>query len=145
LDDEISNAVVKFNTPEYNPCQVNANKYAVRVICDRVDVLRGSIFPTSAELELLKSPVGYGSGTDLLKLFEAIARFLGSKTITLLTDESKLFLFRNGAHDIKSNKEIRSTVLMTLLSGKFKSYYTTLGYHYAPEERFKALRKSFYR
>jgi hypothetical protein len=67
-----------------------ADKIAVRVICGRVDVLRGSIFPTYAELELLKSPVGYGSGTDLLKLFEAIARFLGSKKITLLTDESKL-------------------------------------------------------
>jgi hypothetical protein len=138
LDDEIVNAVVKFNTPEYKNCEVVMKradtggpvylKFGVQ--CGRVEALRGISILNSgrAKLELLASPDGYGSGTDILKLFEAMARFKAAKTITIGEDMSVLFLFRDKGKE--ENKEIRSTVLMTLLSGKFKSYYHTLGYRY---------------
>jgi hypothetical protein len=47
-----------------------------------------------------------------------MARFLGAKTIT----------YRVGS------KEIRSTVLATLLAGEFNSYYHQLGYHFTTDE-----------
>jgi hypothetical protein len=128
LHDEIVNAVVKFNTPKYENCQVDSVRHDefhmmdtfvdVSIWCESAPVLFARIYPAqgSAHIEWLDSPDGYKS--DLFKLFEAIARFLGSKTIT----------YRFGS------KEIRSTVLATLLSGKFNSYYHRLGYLFTTDE-----------
>jgi hypothetical protein len=142
LNDEIVNAVVKFNTPIYKHCQVDTerdtdNGYIdihIEVHCSGIRVLSGEIYPTteSAYLGSLESPDGYGSGKDILGLFEAMARFLDIKKITIDQDESALQLFRG--EERNENMKIRSTVIMTLLSGEFNSYYHKLGYLYRTEE-----------
>jgi hypothetical protein len=138
LEDEIVNAVVKFNTKEYEDCQVkeiiiNDLVTHFQVFCgdDEDLVLGGTIFKDSAIIDALESPNGYGSGTDLMKLFEAMTRFQGAKTCIIGEDQSGLHLFRDKD---KKNPEIRSTVLMTLLSGEFNSYYHKLGYRYSKDD-----------
>jgi hypothetical protein len=100
LDDEIVNAVVKFNKPEYQDCRVDMENKQTRMRGNYVAVvikfsgtkLGGDIFLDYREstINWLESTDGYGSGTDLLKLFEAMARFLGENAITLV-DGSTLF------------------------------------------------------
>jgi hypothetical protein len=130
LEDEIVNAVVKFNTLKYNDCKVDVMRHDVfhmmdtfvdvSIWCDLSQVLSARISPArgSAHIDWLDRPEGYESVTVVIKLFEAMARFLGAKTIT----------YRVGS------KEIRSTVFATLLAGEFNSYYHRLGYHFTTDE-----------
>jgi hypothetical protein len=143
LDEETMNVVSKFNDyTAYEDCKVKeSNSWSkgereinVKVVCgkcrDKQYVLKGKINLNgmSSHLEWLVTPDGDGTGADLLKLFEVMAKSQGSNAVTL-DDNSFLYLFRDGNRCEESNPMIRSTILLSLLTGSFTGYYQALGYH----------------
>jgi hypothetical protein len=152
LVDGIVDAVVKFNTPENKDCQVKVEtdtgededdddsddddsvfddgteRFIFGVNCSGKNVLDGRMILNDVDNDYARLitgdmdiPDGYGSGTFIFKLIEAMARFLGATKTIDVVDDSNILLFKDA--DKAANKMIRSTVLMTLLSGKLNSYY----------------------
>jgi hypothetical protein len=136
LDKEAIEIFLEFcNNPAYEDCFIEESYWSqdeimLRVICGQKEVFRGliSLNGQASYLFDMKSPDGEGTGADIVKLFEAMAKSQSSSSINV-RDDSAMILFKEGVQIEESNPMIRSTVLMTFLSGKFSGYYQALGYH----------------
>jgi hypothetical protein len=95
------------------------NDIDVTVACGQKEVLEGRIGMGGrpSHLGWLEAPDGNWTASDIVKLFEAIAKSKGPHSVELIA-VSGVNLFREDYQSGVANPEIRSTVLMTLVSGE---------------------------
>jgi hypothetical protein len=118
LDKETFEIVSKFyKDPAYEIEEIIDDGIMVYVNCGEQCVLEAKIGLNgrSSYIGILKTPEGEGTGADLVKLFEAMAKSKGSKSV-ILCDASEISLFRLGGQSEESNPKIRSTVCELLSS-----------------------------